>query len=58
LINYLYDPTHGKEEALGCVFNALAITFDFKEIGAEVIVLFNGTGTRSTIKSCVFIFFK
>lgn len=42
----LSDPRHGKEEALGRVFNALATAFDFKENGAEVTVLFNGTGTR------------
>lgn len=42
----LSDPRHGKEEALGRVFNALAVAFDFKENGAEVIILFNGTGTR------------
>ncbi len=42
----LSDPTHGKEEALGRVFNALATAFDYKENGTEVQVLFNGTGTR------------
>ena len=42
----LSDPNHGKEEALGRVFNALATAYDFKENGAEVKVLFNGTGTR------------
>jgi len=42
----LSDPNHGKEEALGRVFNALATAFDYKESGAEVQVLFNGTGTR------------
>ena len=42
----LSDPNHGKEEALGRVFNALATAFDFKQRGAEVAVLFNGTGTR------------
>ena len=42
----LSDPNHGKEEALGRVFNALATAFDYKENGAEVKVLFNGTGTR------------
>ena len=34
----LSDPGHGKEEALGRVFNALATAFDFKENGAEVQV--------------------
>jgi len=42
----LSDPNHGKEEALGRVFNALATAFDFKENGADVTILFNGTGTR------------
>jgi len=42
----LSDPAHGKEEALGRVFNALATAFDFKENGADVTVMFNGTGTR------------
>lgn len=42
----LSDPSHGKEEALGRVFNALATAFDYKEQGADVTVLFNGTGTR------------
>ncbi len=42
----LSDPTHGKEEALGRVFNALATAYDFKQSGADVTVLFNGTGTR------------
>lgn len=45
-IMVLADPNHGKEEALGRVFNALATAFDFKQRGAEVTVLFNGTGTR------------
>lgn len=42
----LSDPNHGKEEAVGRVFNALATAFDYKENGTEVKVLFNGTGTR------------
>ncbi len=42
----LSDPANGKEEALGRVFNALATAFDFKENGAEVTVMFNGTGSR------------
>lgn len=42
----LSDPKHGHEEALGRVFNALAIAFDFKQKGTEVTLLFNGTGTR------------
>ncbi len=42
----LSDPTHGKEEALGRVFNALASAYDFKQNDVEVKVMFNGTGTR------------
>lgn len=42
----LSDPSHGQEEALGRVFNALATAYDFKENGADVSVMFNGTGTR------------
>jgi len=42
----LSDPNHGQEEALGRVFNALATAFDYQQSGAEVKVMFNGTGTR------------
>jgi hypothetical protein len=42
----LSDPTHGKEEALGRVFNALAAAYDFQQKDVEVKVMFNGTGTR------------
>lgn len=42
----LSDPSQGQEEALGRVFNALATAFDYKQNGAEVSVLFNGTATR------------
>jgi len=42
----LSDPNHGKEEALGRVFNALATAFDYKQAGAQVQIMFNGTGTR------------
>ena len=42
----LSDPNHGEDEALGRVFNALATAYDFKQSGADVKVLFNGTGTR------------
>ena len=42
----LSDPSHGQEEALGRVFNALAAAYDFKTNGEEVSVIFNGTGTR------------
>lgn len=39
------DPKAG-EEALGRVFNALAVAYDFKQKGDEVRLLFLGTGTR------------
>jgi len=42
----LSDPTHGKEEALGRVFNALATAYDFQQKKVEVKVMFNGTGIR------------
>lgn len=42
----LSDPNHGQEEALGRVFNALATAFDYQQSGADVKVIFNGTGTR------------
>lgn len=41
----LADPKGG-EEALGRLFNALAATYDFKQKGQEVQLLFQGTGTR------------
>ncbi len=40
------DPKHGSEEALGRVFNALALAAESKQKGDEVAVVFNGTGTR------------
>lgn len=39
------DPKAG-EEALGRVFNALAVAHNFKQKGDEVRLLFLGTGTR------------
>jgi hypothetical protein len=41
----LSDPQAG-EEALGRLFNALAATYDFKQKGHDVQLLFQGTGTR------------
>jgi hypothetical protein len=41
----LSDPRSG-EEALGRVFNALAATLDFKTRQQEVVLLFQGAGTR------------
>lgn len=40
------DPKNGSEEALGRVFNALALAAECKQKGDEVAVVFNGTGTR------------
>ena len=43
----LSDPNSGsKDEALGRVFNALAVAYDFKQRGDDVSVLFQGAGTR------------
>lgn len=42
----LSDPKGGTEEALGRVFNALAVAYDYKARGEEVTVLFQGAGTR------------
>lgn len=41
----LSDPKAG-EEALGRLFNGLAAAHDFKQQDAEVLVYFQGTGTR------------
>lgn len=40
------DPKHGSEEALGRLFNALSATFEFKDRGDDVTLIFQGTGTR------------
>jgi hypothetical protein len=42
----LSDPKNGSEEALGRVFNALALASECKQQGDEVAVVFNGAGTR------------
>ena len=42
----LSDPKTGAEEALGRVFNALALAAESKQQGDEVAVVFNGPGTR------------
>jgi hypothetical protein len=42
----LSDPLHGSEEALGRLFNALAATYEFKQRGDDVALLFQGAGTR------------
>lgn len=40
------DPKSGSEEALGRVFNGLAVASECREKGDEVAVVFNGAGTR------------
>ena len=40
------DPKAGSEEALGRLFNALFLTYDLKERGQEVALIFQGAGTR------------
>ena len=40
------DPKTGSEEALGRLFNALATTYEFKNKGDDVTLMFQGTGTR------------
>ncbi|MFO0705314.1 MAG: DsrE family protein [Nitrospira sp.] len=40
------DPASRSEEALGRVFNALALASECKQQGDEVAIVFNGTGTR------------
>ena len=42
----LSDPKSGSEEALGRVFNAMAVVYDYKEANQEVKLIFQGTGTR------------
>jgi hypothetical protein len=42
----LSDPKAGSEEALGRAFNAMAAAYDHKQAGDEVIIIFQGTGTR------------
>ena len=40
------DPKGGSEDALGRVFNALALASECKDKGDDVAVVFNGAGTR------------
>lgn len=42
----IHSDPKGGEEALGRVFNALAVAHDFKQVGNEVRILFLGAGTR------------
>lgn len=40
------DPKSNSDEALGRVFNALGVAYDFKQNGDDVTVIFLGAGTR------------
>ncbi|HJV91633.1 MAG TPA: DsrE family protein [Holophagaceae bacterium] len=40
------DPKAGTEEALGRCFNALFLTYDLKERGEDVALIFQGAGVR------------
>lgn len=42
----LSDPASGSDEALGRVFNALILTHELKEDGADVDLVFQGAGAR------------
>ena len=42
----LSDPKSGSDEALGRVFNALAVAYDVKRQGGEPTILFQGAATR------------
>lgn len=40
------DPSSESAEALGRLFNALFVTYELKEKGQEVALIFQGAGTR------------
>lgn len=42
----LSDPKANNEEALGRVFNAMTVAYEYKQAGETVQLLFAGTGTR------------
>ena len=46
MIVIVSDPKSGSEEAIGRVFNALAVAYEIKSAGDDVDILFLGTGTR------------
>jgi hypothetical protein len=46
LIVVFSDPSHGGEEALGRLLNAMFLTLELKEKQQHVELLFQGTGTR------------
>ncbi len=45
-IAVLSDPTNGGDEALGRVFNAMAIAYEAEQAGGDVQIIFVGAGTR------------
>lgn len=45
-IAILSDPQSGSDEALGRLFNALALAHEARAAGSEVALLFAGAGTR------------
>ena len=42
----LSDPSSSSDEAFGRVFNALATAYEYRQAGDEVVMLFQGAGTR------------
>jgi hypothetical protein len=42
----LSDPRSSSDEAFGRLFNALATAYDYQQAGDDVVVLFQGAGTR------------
>jgi hypothetical protein len=46
LLVVLSDPKSGTEEALGRVFNAMAMAYDLQERSADVRLVLQGTATR------------
>lgn len=40
------DPKPGSDEALGRLFNALFLAYELKEKRQEVVIIFQGAGTR------------
>jgi hypothetical protein len=42
----LSDPSSSSDEAFGRVFNALATAYDHRQAGDDVVMLFQGAGTR------------
>ncbi len=46
VIVILSDPKPGTEEALGRIFNALAVAHEAKAAGDDLAIVFSGAGTR------------